>query len=217
MMCIIELVNVSGMWERRMLLNRDFSTPQNCSLPITDLTSRGFEALGKIKKSENHEGHNSQQMQEHKKAETNHSRTSCTKDQIQSYIFRNFLNDDGSASQADLLGGLKYWMSKLQMSSANPCAEPCDHWQFSYAEDRVLEFPNKDFCGFTLTVIDSQYPHIREVPIYEWQDYMALFGGIWGLWVGASVVTCVQLLVYTFKFFGGDKLLGIREEKDLED
>lgn len=167
------------MWERRLLKLLKAKQILNCTLPITLLTKLGYLNRDNIS--------------------TKRSPTvqQCDLNILFSTIYEH-LNSTNSNTQSDAeLTGISYWLNRLQMSGENPCRLPCDHWEYNYAVERDLEYPNRDFAGLTITIVDSQYPHCREVPALEWLDYLALIGGTWGLWSGASAITVVQMIVYS--------------------
>lgn len=164
------------MWEWRLFKNPKFPLAGVCKLPILDLTALGFTTL-KQNQSESQ------------------SNRYCSAEEIWEVIYKP------TATTKSLFSGIAYWLAQLNVSQVNPCALPCEYYQFHYSQSDSFEFKDLSFSGFTLMIADSQYPLIREVETLEWWDYFALIGGAWGLWIGVSAVTVVQAIIYCFQVF----------------
>lgn len=169
------------MWERRLFKHEQFQLTKDCQLPITRVLKLGNKVF-------NHE--------RYPDLKELNNEPMCDPLEIFNYIYKPF----NESFAGGTFSGISYWIKRLQMSSENTCRLPCEHWDFDFSEDKYREFPDDLNAGVTLTVRDVQYPYIREVPALEWVDYLALIGGAWGLCVGASFITVIQLVVYTIRF-----------------
>lgn len=99
---------------------------------------------------------------------------------------------------ADFSTDLTYWMSLVDLTNVKNslCPPLCVRNSYSYTTESIPELPKFEGTNNSrviLTFSDQQRMRIWERPGSDWTDYLSLIGGTLGLWLGASLLTFVEI------------------------
>ena len=75
------------------------------------------------------------------------------------------------------------------------CFDSCETWHYHIDVQHIEQTANNG-AEIKFSFVSSLYPIFEERWEITWQNFLGDFGGVVGLWLGASFLTFIDLFVY---------------------